>query len=72
MSECELLSTCRYFEHADGAVAETLKIVYCRKDFIACARYRVATTVGRDKVLPDLLPNMHVRAREIISDASEE
>ena len=72
MPECELHSTCGYFERAGGAVAETLKIVYCSKNFIACARYRVATTVGRDHVPADLLPNMHVRAREIISDVGFE
>lgn len=70
MSECEKLKDCIFFNDRMvdmPDVSEMLKNRYCRGDNSKCARYMVATTLGKDKVPPDLFPHMTERAQEILA-----
>jgi len=67
MTECPRVSTCPFFrDQMEGlsAVAGMLKDRYCRAEFAACARYRVA--VAGVPVPGDLYPNQTDRAAQII------
>ena len=66
MPECQFLNGCVFFNKASGSLADLLKKQYCRADFATCARFQIATKVGREKVPPTLFPNMADRARAII------
>jgi hypothetical protein len=53
---CDRLATCVFFANlALPAVAETLKSLYCRGNYSACARYQLAQS-GQTVPL-DLWPN---------------
>lgn len=59
MADCELLEKCLFFNDKlknMPAASDTLKNIYCRWNFIKCARYKVAGVVGREKVPADLFP----------------
>ncbi len=61
-TECELLSTCIFFNDKMGHLpitASLMKEQYCRGDFERCARYQVYRALGRGTVPGDLLPNAH-------------
>ena len=69
MEPCKLLKGCLFFNDKmsiDKGVGALYKKNYCEGDFNKCARYQVATTIGRDKVPNDLYPNMFDQAKEII------
>ena len=70
MAECELLSTCIFFNDKMAhmpATAELMKKHLCRGTKLECARYMVYQQLGRPKVPPDLFPNDVERAKLIIS-----
>ena len=73
MADCELLKGCLFFndkmppERGMGAIYKT---TYCQGDSSKCARYRVAKTLGREKVPANLYPNMHERANSLIAGES--
>ena len=70
MADCELLKGCLFFNDkmpADSGMGSLYKRQYCLGDNSACARYRVATALGREKVPTSLFPNMFERANEIIA-----
>ncbi len=70
MEECELLSSCIFFNDkmADmPATAEMMKKRLCRSNKLGCARYTVSEQLGRAKVPPDLYPHDIERAKLIIS-----
>ena len=70
MGECELLSSCPFFQDKMAnmpATAEMLKGRYCRKDNSRCARFMVFKALGREKVPADLFPNQVEKAQEIIA-----
>ncbi len=70
MVECELLSSCIFFNDkmADmPATAEMMKNRLCRGNKLECARYMVSQQLGRAKVPHDLYPNDIERAKFIIS-----
>ena len=71
MAECEFIDSCPFFQGklAEKAVeVEELKEKYCRTNNLHCARYMVATAVGKDKVPPDLYPNETDVAYKIIAE----
>ncbi|MCF7936173.1 MAG: hypothetical protein K9L28_07530 [Synergistales bacterium] len=53
----------------DRELAAYYKERYCRGDKRECARYRVASTLGREAVPGDLYPNMLTRAKKIVNGA---
>jgi hypothetical protein len=69
MADCEKLPTCIFFnDQMDEmpTVAHLMKQQYCRGNFAACARYRVAEALGGSKVPRDLFPNDAKRADRLL------
>jgi hypothetical protein len=70
MADCELLEGCIFFNDkmADmPSTAEMFKNKYCREINTECARYMVFKALGKEKVPPDLFPNMKEKAQEVIA-----
>lgn len=70
MTECELLAKCKFFyDNLKNmpAASETIKKFYCRWHFSKCARYKIATVLGRKEIPPDLFPGDFGRAGEILA-----
>ncbi|MBU1043584.1 MAG: hypothetical protein KJ915_04200 [Candidatus Omnitrophica bacterium] len=70
MGNCALLGGCLFFNDKMAAAPGTAgmyKKRYCIGDNSKCARYVIATTLGRDKVPADLYPNQAERVKKIIS-----
>ena len=68
-NECELLSTCIFFNDKMGhmpVTASLMKQQYCRGNFEQCARYQVFKTLGRSAVPGDLLPLCGERCDRIL------
>ncbi len=69
MEECEYLKDCILNKKLKD-MPETLdlfKYIYCRGDRKKCARYRVATSAGKNDLPDDLFPTQNERADEIIA-----
>jgi hypothetical protein len=67
MPDCERLEKCPFFSgHMPDmpAVAELIKLMFCRGDKTQCARYRVA--VAGLQVPADLYPQDQDRANNVI------
>lgn len=70
MPDCPSLAGCPFFNDkmADKpALADVYKFRYCKDNNEACARWKVASTMGKEAVPADLFPNQVERADEIIS-----
>jgi len=70
MAECEVLSTCIFFNDKMRDMPGTAAIYkkkYCQGDNSICARYMVFKALGKPKVPSDLFPNQDEKAREIIA-----
>lgn len=69
--ECPLLKTCNFFQDKMEnmpATAGIMKKRYCLKGNSKCARFMVASTLGRGKVPADLFPNQHDKAENLINN----
>ncbi|MFH1061991.1 MAG: hypothetical protein V1747_03795 [Candidatus Omnitrophota bacterium] len=69
MANCELLGGCLFFNDkmsATPGTAEIYKRRYCQEDNSKCARFLIASTLGRDKVPLNLYPNQIERVKKII------
>jgi hypothetical protein len=69
MKECEILSTCIFFNETMTnmpALTSLYKQKYCKGDFSICARYQVMQAVGRSRVPADLFPNEIERVGYIV------
>ena len=71
MAECPSLKTCPFFndtlENMPGK-SIFIKKKYCLGSNARCARFMVASTLGKEKVPPDLYPDDTDRAGEILRD----
>ncbi len=70
MAECELLSSCIFFNDKMEnmpATAELMKNHLCRNNKLKCARYIVYEQLGRPKIPSDLYPTDTEKAKLIIS-----
>jgi methyl-accepting chemotaxis protein len=70
MSECEKLSECPFFNDQLAnmpAIAGMMKKKFCHGTKEECARYMVATKLGKEKVPAELFPNMKERALSILT-----
>lgn len=70
MADCVMLKGCLFFNDkmpGDTGLGAIYKKKYCLGDASNCARYMIATTLGRDKVPTNLYPNMDEQARELIA-----
>ncbi|NLJ76208.1 MAG: hypothetical protein GX325_02980 [Peptococcaceae bacterium] len=68
--KCELLANCAFYQKKmpiESGLGAIYRQNYCEADKTKCARYIVATTLGRQHVPVDLYPNMHERAKKIIA-----
>jgi len=71
MSECSLIKGCMFFNdkmETKPSLASVYKKNYCKGSYEDCARYMVATTIGRGEVPLNMFPNMKEKAEEIISN----
>lgn len=71
MSECSLTKGCIFFNdkmEAKPGLTSMYKNKYCKGNYEDCARYMVATTIGRGEVPSNMFPNMKEKAEEIISN----
>ena len=69
MTECDLLAGCLFFNDKLKIMpkaSEMMKKMYCKWHYTKCARYKVATTLGKSAVPEDLFPGDHLRASEIL------
>ena len=70
MADCELLEKCIFFNDKMAnmpATADMFKDRYCKNDNSECARYMVFKALGREKVPPNLFPNMKDKVQAIIA-----
>lgn len=69
MSDCPSLVKCPFYNDkiADKPIlAEMYKKKYCKSNNNNCARWKIATTLGKQFVPTDLFPNQVDRINEII------
>lgn len=69
MSQCPSLKGCPFFnDKMDNmpALANMYKDRYCTGKFTTCARYKVATEAGKDKVPSNLFPNQIDRVEALL------
>ena len=72
MGECECLTGCAFFNDNLNDMPSTTHLMkqrYCKKDNRNCARYTVFKALGKEKVPPDLFPNMLKRANGMLLSA---
>ena len=73
MATCENLVSCPFYNDKmdiNSGLGALYKRKYCEGDKTTCARYRVASAVGKEYVTPLLYPNMDAKAEEIIQEHS--
>jgi hypothetical protein len=73
MENCSFLSGCPFYNDKmenKPALASMYKKNYCEGNYADCARWKIATTVGRPAVPADLFPNQHDRAELILQERS--
>lgn len=69
--KCNLQDECYFYQNAipqQNRMGQIYSERYCEGDRDLCARYRVHTALGADRVPQDLYPNMEEVAREIIEN----
>ena len=69
--KCEKLLTCPFYNDKmdiNKGLGKIYKEQFCEGNKEKCARYKVATTLGKDFVPSNLYPNMDKRADEIIAE----
>ena len=72
MPDCELLQCCAFFNDQmpiESVMRKMLKDRYCLGQYSTCARYQIATRLGRAAVPDDLYPNMDQRANDLLAAA---
>ncbi|MBM7855606.1 hypothetical protein JOC37_002008 [Desulfohalotomaculum tongense] len=68
---CEYLKGCPFYNNKmdiESALGKMYKERYCLGDKNKCARYMIASKLGKQFVPADLFPNMHARAEQIIKE----
>ena len=68
---CEYLQSCPFYNEKmdiDSGLGKIYRRSYCQGDKTQCARYMIATELGRESVPADLYPNMHDRAERILNE----
>lgn len=69
MADCVMLVKCPFFHDRMAgmdAMANAMKMVYCRGSNRNCARWVVFNGLGPQAMPPDLFPNEAERARELL------
>jgi hypothetical protein len=68
MSDCALISSCRFFNDKMAhmpSTADMMKRKYCRGENSNCARFIVFEALGKEGVPADLTPNETEKARQL-------
>lgn len=71
MADCELMTTCAFFndQMADmPSMSNIIKERYCKGSNVMCARHMVFRVLGRDVVPKDLYPSQVERADELLGN----
>ena len=74
MEECEFITKCAFFSDRMKTlptVAKMMKKRYCEGDKDECARYQLASTIGKNQVPSDLFPHQTDIANDIIKRESK-
>ena len=76
MQECEYIDTCKLFSDENTSrmpkLVDMFKNKFCTADFKLCARYQVASNIGREHVPLLLIPPQIDWAWQIISEIQPE
>lgn len=70
MQECELISTCPFYNgrlKGDDEQINIMKERYCQKNNLNCARYMIFMALGKESVPKELFPHQKDLAYEVIS-----
>jgi hypothetical protein len=70
VTECELTNNCDSFYESIKNMPSTSRLMkgaYCKGDYSDCARYKVYTVQGREKVPVDLCPSDLNRASKLLT-----
>jgi hypothetical protein len=71
MAECEFINECPFFQGKlaeKPAEIETLKEEYCRTNGLHCARYMIATALGKEYIPADLYPHEKDIAYKLLAE----
>jgi hypothetical protein len=69
MSNCEFLDKCLFFNDKledMPKASDMMKKMYCRWNYTTCARYMVATALGKSAIPHDMFPGDNRRANEML------
>ncbi len=71
MATCEKLQKCPFYQgqmSMESGLGAMYKQKYCEGDKMACARYKIATTLGPEFVNNKIYPNMNSLADQMIAE----
>jgi len=71
MAKCENLAGCPFYQGKmtmDSGIGAMYKKKYCEEDKLSCARYMVASRIGKQYVTLNLYPNMQDQAKKILAE----
>ena len=74
MADCPSIAGCPFYNDkmADRpALADIYKKRYCKENNEICARWKVASTLGKEAVPSDLFPNQFDKAEALISKSAK-
>lgn len=69
MAACENLEKCPFYQgkmSMESGLGSMYKKRYCEGDKLLCARYTIASKLGKEFMPPNLYPNMTDKANEIL------
>ena len=69
MQECELMSTCPFYNgqlKGDDEQINIMKEKYCQKNNLNCARYMIFMALGKESIPKELFPHQKDLAYEVI------
>ncbi|UCD66530.1 MAG: hypothetical protein JSW69_02605 [Deltaproteobacteria bacterium] len=69
MTYCEFISECMFFNDKlknMPTASDMMKKMYCQWHYTKCARYKIATTLGKRAVPADMFPGDSRRADDML------
>lgn len=70
MQKCDLIDSCPFFNSqlkGEKEQIKSLKVKYCLRNNLNCARYMIFMALGRESMPAGLFPNQKDKAYEVIS-----
>ena len=68
-TDCEFLKECMFFNDKlknMPKASDVMKKMYCKWHYTKCARYKIASTLGKSALPEDMFPGDHGRATEML------